>query len=175
METHPTAKNKIFIHDDFAKVELYDKYGIVSGYAIIDIEDIPLVSGLRWYLINTRGYVSGYVDGKPLALHRFLLDTPKGLVTDHINHDKLDNRRSNLRICTQSQNLQNQRKQKHCSSKYKGVTFSKHANKWHVTIKHKYKLNHIGYYTSERNAAAAYNKAAKMYFGEYAYLNKLGD
>ena len=92
---------------------------------------------------------------------------------DHINDNGLDNRRSNLRICSQSQNLMNCRKPKTLfSSKYKGVSWVQKHKRWKVSIAFKGKRKYIGHFLSEIDAAKAYNKAAEKYFGEFARLNK---
>lgn len=94
-------------------------------------------------------------------------------VIDHINHLPYDNRLSNLRICTQSQNMQNQKPRKGCLSKYKGVTQSKNSKKWMAKIKinTNEKQKHLGSFSTENYAAYAYNLAAKRYFGQFALLN----
>lgn len=92
---------------------------------------------------------------------------------DHIQHNTLDNRRKKLRICTQRENLMNQKPQKGRSSIFKGVSWSRFAKKWAAYIKTKGKKIHLGYWIKEKDAAEAYNKAAKKYFGKFAYLNVL--
>ena len=109
--------------------------------------------------------------------HRLLLgvSNPK-IFVDHINHNGLDNRRENLRFCTSTQNQGNARKGGRGSSLYKGVHFSseiKRANKpWRARIKVNGKYKYLGSYTSEKDAAIVYNKAALEYFGEFACLNE---
>jgi hypothetical protein len=90
---------------------------------------------------------------------------------DHINGNGLDNRKSNLRICTHQQNCENSRKRKKSFSKYKGVYWSKNAKKWVAQITIDGKSKHLGYFELEEDAAAAYDKAAVKYFGEFACLN----
>lgn len=75
---------------------------------IVDADDLPDLQKYTWYLCSN-GYVYARIDGKPVALHVYLMRTPRGMHTDHINRDKLDNRRSNLRICTPQENLANRR------------------------------------------------------------------
>ncbi|MMZ67947.1 hypothetical protein D1872_305870 [compost metagenome] len=79
--------------------------------AIIDDEDFEKVSAYKWCYSSTIGYAVSrkVVNGKrqPVLMHRLILDAPPGLVTDHINHDKLDNRKANLRLCTRHENNRN--------------------------------------------------------------------
>lgn len=103
----------------------------------------------------------------------------KGYLIDHINQDKLDNRRTNLRLATRSQNEANKKKRRtqagknKLGSKYKGVTFSKDnkANPWRAIIICDKKRNNIGYFPEEKEAALAYDKEAYKMFGDYAFLN----
>ena len=84
--------------------------------AKVDDSDYELLSKYRWNYTN--GYAQGKVNGKLIGMHRFIMRTPKGMVTDHINHDTLDNRRANLRICTHAQNMANRK----VSVKYRKIT-----------------------------------------------------
>lgn len=105
-----------------------------------------------------------------LFLHRTILNPSKEKVIDHIDHNGLNNRRSNLRICTQTQNVANQRKGKG-SSNFKGVYWNKREQKWRAGIGYKGKDFHLGYFKDELEAAKAYDKAAKDLWGEFAKLN----
>ena len=102
--------------------------------------------------------------------HPELRDNPK-LYIDHINGDKLDNRKENLRLATNQQNSMNRKPHKNSSSKYKGVYWSKRENKWIAQIVINKKNKYIGRYQDEKEAALAYDKAAREHFGEYAKLN----
>lgn len=105
-------------------------------------------------------------------MHRVILNTPKGMESDHINGDGLDNRRCNLRICTTSQNQQNQQTQSRIkSSGFKGVNWAKRANKWVARIVIAKKEMWLGSFDSELKAALAYDNAAKKYFGEFSKTN----
>jgi len=98
---------------------------------------------------------------------------PEGYLVDHRNRDKLDNRRSNLRLASRTQNEANKAKRKgKTSSQYKGVTFSKGLKKpWRAVITADKKNYSLGYYHTEAEAAREYNEKAKELFGEFAYLN----
>jgi hypothetical protein len=113
-------------------------------------------------------------------------DLPEGMLVDHINRDKLDNRRSNLRLASRSQNEANKRKRRTQSggkttSRYKGVSFMKdwgtvvRTKPWRATITVDKKIIALGVYSTEEEAARVYNEAAKKHFGEYAYLNIVVD
>lgn len=102
-------------------------------------------------------------------MHREIVGTPEGMDTDHINGDKLDNRRSNLRICTHAQNGANRGPQKNGSSGYKGVSY--HCKKWRVQICINGKTKRLGGFNSLLDAAKAYDKAARKYHGEFARTN----
>jgi hypothetical protein len=108
-----------------------------------------------------------------VRLSRWVLFNPKGLIVDHINGNRLDNRKLNLRVVNAKQNAQNSRPRKNSSSKYKGVCKDKKLNKWQAQIKINGKSMYLGSYVEEKEAAVAYNRAAKEAYGEYAYLNIL--
>jgi hypothetical protein len=98
------------------------------------------------------------------------LSDPK-IHTDHINHDKLDNRRINLRSCTNQQNHMNKSSNKDSTSKYLGVSWHKNANKWQSSIRFNGKQIHLGIFNNEQDAAKAYNLKAIELFGEFSNLN----
>ena len=142
---------------------------------LIDKEDYPLVSKYGW-MLHSGGYIYGYIPStkKLVYLHRFLKDAPKGKMVDHINRNKLDNRKSNLRLVTRSQNMYNSIGKKKRRSKYKGVYFSENRKKWIAQINvSKNKMKYLGGYTAQEEAALAYNNAAKSICGEYVLLNKI--
>lgn len=104
-------------------------------------------------------------------MHRDILGVvnDKNVFVDHINHNRIDNRRCNLRLVTKSQNNQNRSSLKNSTSKYLGVYIRK--GKWISRIKVNQKPIHLGTFTCETQAALAYNNAAELHFGEYANLN----
>jgi len=97
------------------------------------------------------------------------------MVVDHINHNTLDNRRFNLRICTKGQNNMNRKPYIGKSSQYKGVIWAKHIKKWTSKIEKDTIVHHLGTFDREEDAARAYNKKAKELFKEFAYLNEIRD
>lgn len=140
--------------------------GANGMYALVDEDDYDFLAKYNW---THDGY--GYAKNRELGyMHRYILSTPDGKYTDHMNHDTLDNRKINLRVCSLLENQRNKRP-KNGTSKYKGVSWDKTRKKWVVGIRTNNKSLTIGSYDSEIEAAKAYDKAAKEHFGEFAYLN----
>jgi len=143
--------------------------------AIVNNADYEGLSQHKWYA--TKGGAVWYAKrderGKTVLMHQLILNPPVGTESDHINGDGLDNRRSNLRLCTHAQNQMNSRKRTNCSSQYKGVDWDKSHCKWRARIMADGKRHHLGYFDDEIDAARAYNKAAKKGFGEFAKLNAI--
>ena len=110
-----------------------------------------------------------------IMMHKFIMNAPKGMCVDHINHNGLDNRRENLRICTYSENAQNKRKRVDSASGYKGVYQRpekyKYRKRFRAYIRPKGQQIQLGSYLTAEEAARAYDKKAKELFGDYAELN----
>ncbi len=140
--------------------------------ALVDDEDYGFVMRWTWSL-SAKGYAQeGHYHKQ--YMHRLLTQCPKGKQVDHINGDKLDNRRDNLRICTHGQNLCNQMpQQRKKTSIYKGVFLVKGAKTWTARIRKDRKNINLGRFQDEREAAIAYNAAAKIHHGEFARLNEV--
>ncbi|MHC4546375.1 MAG: HNH endonuclease [Planctomycetota bacterium] len=98
---------------------------------------------------------------------------PKGVLVDYINHNGLDNRKSNLWLCTNAQNCYNQRANANGTSKYKGVNWHKCSRKWSARIRCDGKFYNLGDFEDEMEAAMTYDKKVKELFGEFACLNFL--
>ena len=124
-----------------------------------------------WYAVR-RGMIEKKFSGM-IHLHRFIMEPPPDMVVDHKNGNGLDNRKSNLRVCTQAQNNKNKCKRTDGkTSKYIGVIKSPHTpGAWSASISIHRKSAFLGYYTSEDRAAQAYDSAAYLIHGEYARLN----
>lgn len=107
---------------------------------------------------------------KAVYLHRLILEAPKNLSVDHINGNGMDNRRSNLRLCTTQQNSFNTKKRANCSSKYKGV-YKHQSGKWIANIRINGDKKAIGQFDNEEDAARAYDNEARKIQGSFAVLN----
>jgi hypothetical protein len=154
------------------KIKLMGKKEI---YVIVDNLFYNEFIKYNWYF--TSGYASRSEwnpktkKGKTIYMHRLVADTPEGKQTDHINRNKLDNRKKNLRICTNKQNSGNIALSKHNTSGAKGVNF--HHKRWRAFISDKNKHVHLGYFSTKELAIKAYNTKAQELFGSFALLNKL--
>jgi hypothetical protein len=109
------------------------------------------------------------VDRMIITLHRFLLDCPADAIADHRNGDTFDNRRSNLRACTYTQNSQNKRKAWGLS-KYKGVCWCKHKERWKASVKLADRRIQR-YFADEKDAARCYDAISREHYGEFAATN----
>jgi hypothetical protein len=158
-------------------------------YTKVDAEDWPKLSQYEWNYVEN-AYKTFYVfrieNGKTIYMHREIMSeeiarqnsimpiTGKSkrspIVVDHKNRDGLDNRKSNLRLATRSQNNYNRRKKKG-SSKYRGVCYCKRRKEWRGYITYNKIYKSLGYFKTEEGAARAYDEAAKIYHGEFAMLN----
>ncbi|WP_255367831.1 AP2 domain-containing protein [Psychrobacillus sp. OK032] len=149
-----------------------------GNVAKIDAEDYERVSAIHWH-IDDAGYARTNIwsDGKKTSaprMHRFILqETDRKTHIDHINGDKLDNRKNNLRVCSNSANLMNRGKQSNNSSGYKGVVFDKSRSKWKAEIGFNKKRKFLGRFHTIEEAALAYNDAAVLYHGEFAHINEI--
>jgi hypothetical protein len=143
---------------------------------IIDPEDLPIILGRNWRLVRSKyqqgliGYPKGGPKGQDEYLHRLIMNTPKGLDTDHIDGNHLDNRKSNLRVCTKAQNQHN-RHRAHGLSKFKGVSWHTKTKKWQARVALNGKRIHIGVFDSEIEAAKAYDQKARELYGDFARPN----
>lgn len=155
------------------KLGIRKKCGTPDRIVIVDDEDYEKVIQYPWYC-DGQGYAihrikdnTGHVT--TIWMHRFIIDTPKGFVTDHINGNRLDNRRSNLRICNHQQNQSNRHsKNKNNTSGFKGVIYSpRNKLKWQAKIKHNYETIYIGRYATPEEASGAYQTYAHNLRGEY--------
>jgi len=142
-------------------------------FAMVDADDYDRLARHRWYCIGSGGYLyAKRSEGNRLIkMHRDILAPPAEMYVDHKNHNTLDNRKSNLRICTPAQNCYNRLPSEKGSSRYKGVYWHSGSKKWAAVIGLNNRLIHIGCFDYELDAAIAYDDRAAELFGEFAALN----
>lgn len=143
---------------------------------LIDEEDLHFIQNHK-YRYNEDGYLIrsqprlGRRNRGTYRLHREIMGVYDSRIVDHINGNRNDNRKCNLRVVDTYQSSWNTSAQKNSTSKYKGVSWDKDRKKWLARIYHLGKTYHIGRYNTENDAAIAYNNKARELFGEYARLN----
>lgn len=151
--------------------------------AIVDDDDYEELSKYKWHILDNK---SGYAARNSLPhetfgprrhhilMHRAVNKTPDGMHTDHINGNKLDNRKENLRTVTQNENAKNRKKNAKGTSKYKGVYWHKQHRKWYAQISVNKKTVFLGLFRDEHSAHEAYEQAALRLFGQYKRENGNG-
>lgn len=158
-------KNKMtqfYIEKDYA-------YGYTSNTDqkfYIDLDDLEFAEKYTWHA-NDNGYIMSRINGTLVRLHRVIMSCPDDMEVDHKNHNTYDNRKSNLRIVTRSQNNMNRDS--------KGVHFVEKDNRYVAYIKINGERKHLGSFANENDAIKARKDAEDRYFGEYSYSNSVGD
>lgn len=141
-------------------------------YAIIDSEDHPKLAQYRWGLAGGSkqdGYYAARTEaGQTIYLHRQVMGAKKGQEVDHINGNRLDARKKNLRFVTSTQNKWNMRLRKDNRHGCKGLRWREDVKSWRVNVKVEGKEIQIGYFKRKRDAIKARREAEKKYYGEYA-------
>lgn len=162
-------KNKYIIKDDYAIV-YYKNRNKQEFEILIDLDDfknlyqtstgfnVLLKEGNRKY-VRINGFNSKFV-----LLHRFIMDCPEDKIVDHINHNTLDNRKSNLKVVTVSENAQNIKLRKNSKSGIKNVCWVKEVNKWKASLKLNGKTIILGYFDNIKDAEKAAIEGRKKYF-----------
>ena len=160
---------------------------LTQGYvALVDDEDFERVSQFKWQAVEEKSkgkdkkvrsvYAQRALpreDGKQRKerMHRFILGVDPAVEVDHKDSDGLNNQKDNIRASTDRQNAQNMRKQENKTSRFKGVYWYKLRNCWRAKIRTDGILKSLGYYKDEKQAALAYDAAARHFFGEFAHTN----
>ena len=163
--------NHIEILEDHAEIFLIDKNNEICAKALIDLDDVDKVKNIKWHRsdLQRSTYYCISNNSEWCRIHRLIMGvTDKDIVVDHINHNGLDNRKSNLRICTSGQNTCNCLTSKNNKSGHKGVYWSKERKKWCAQISINNKTKGLGRYDTIEEAIEAREKAAKEYYGEFA-------
>lgn len=142
-------------------------------FAIVNDEKYDELSQYKWCgrKINNTCYAYRHEGKKTIFMHRQILNTPKGKLTDHKNRNGLDNRIENLRICNHSQNAMNSGLMDRNTSGYRGVYWAKDHDDWRARIFCNNVWIQLGHFDSKEDAARAYDKKAIELFGEFARLN----
>ncbi len=143
---------------------------------LIDIEDFELINNYKWCISKQRKTYYAYAKSinylsDSISMHRLIMNFPDELQVDHKNHNGLDNRKCNLRIGTNQQNNSNKGIQSNNKSGYKGVHFNIKVQKYETYINVNKKKIKGGFYDNIIEAALKYNEMAKIYHGEFAFLN----
>jgi hypothetical protein len=139
-------------------------------HAIVDAADYKWLSQYKWFASRAKvPYACRTEKRTTVMMHRLIMQPPKGMVVDHRNGNGLDNRRGNLRVCTQEQNMQNSRGRAVRKSRFKGV-FPR-GDRWQATVTHHGDTDYLGLFDDEVEAAMARDRRALEVFGASAWLN----
>lgn len=145
--------------------------------ALIDDQDLELINQYKWcahFKPKKNGGIYTAVHSsksKTILMHRLIMNAKEKTIVDHIDRNPLNNQRSNLRFANNISNAGNQGLRSNNTSGYKGVTWSKNKQVWRAQIGINRTIKNLGTYKTVELAAAAYDKAAQEYFGEFAGLN----
>ena len=149
--------------------------------ALVDDEDFPVINSYKWFAHYSkrcghwyaeRNIPNGRGGRKPLGMHRQILGVGDDHEVDHKDRNGLNNQRHNIRQCIRTFNQGNTKVRVDSTSGKKGVNFRAEKGVWRARIQFQKKRIHIGDFYSPEEAAAAYNKAALQYFGEFARINE---
>ena len=144
-----------------------------GALALVDDADYAALTQMGNWCLSNRGYAVHYtrIDGqrKVLFMHRVIMAAPPQLQVDHINRDRLDNRRANLRFATRSQNQANKGLQRNNSSRFKGVSWNK--GRWEARIRYNGARLYLGRFDDPVLAARAYDALSRYLYADFAGLN----
>ena len=145
-ERNMYSLNEIIKYDDYAEIILYDRQCNEVARALIDLDDIDKCKDIKWH-IDAKGYV---VNTTIRQIHRYIMDCPDYMVVDHINHNPLDNRKSNLRVCTVNDNQKNMPISSNSKTNLRGISIEKNRNKkYRVRLQLNGKTHNKAFYTLE--------------------------
>lgn len=150
-------KNEFEVRGEITAIFLKKRTGEIFE-TIIDTEDLPKIKDFSytWNVTSTKKsktlYAKGEINKRTVRLHRYITDAPQGYDVDHINGDGLDNRKSNLRVLTHQENLQNRGPKHNNTAGYRGVSWNKALEKWQAFIVMDRKKKHLGYFIDVHEA-----------------------
>jgi len=164
--------NDIIIYEDYAEIVLYNKDNILVNKAIIDLDDINLIKNYKWNLLYNKdefgyGYASTSVNGVTLLLHKLITHTNEDIIIDHIDCNKLNCRKNNLRIANKSKNSQNRKPPVTNTSGFTGVAWNKNRNRWYAGITLNRECINLGSSKSLEEAVIMRIKGEIKYFKEF--------
>lgn len=167
--------NKYIINNNYVEMIIESKvYGIIR--VKIDNDDLEKCSKLTWHYAKNKDskYIQTRIKGKMIKLHRYIMNmNNSNLVVDHINRNPLDNRKSNLRICSYKENSFNKSIRVDNTSGIPGVSFHKTNKKWRAKIKYNNLTIHLGYFEDINEALINRRVAEEILFGEYSPNEKM--
>lgn len=141
-----------------------------SSWMLVSRSDLELANQQKWSH-DKNGYAVARINNKKQSFHRLCTKAPKGILVDHKNRDRLDNRQSNLRFASRSLNTHNAPNKPPGASKYRGVYWHKRDRVWRAQIRINNRLITLGRYPSQIEAAKAYDQAARDRYGDAAVVN----
>lgn len=155
------------------KYDLSGDYGI--GYSskneefYFDLEDCDRIKGYCWHITKDGYIITNSNNNDYFLMHRLVMDAPQGYDVDHINHNKYDNRKSNLRITTTMQNCSNRK----LTNKYGANGIVRTKDGWTATIGHNWQLIYLGHFHNLEDAIKARKEAEEKYYGDFSYQNSM--
>jgi len=162
------SPNEIITHSGYAEVVLLDKDHEESGRVLVSLTNVEKIESHKWRL-HISGYACTNIGTKVVLMHRLILDAPTEMLVDHRNHNSLDNRDDNLRLCTSSQNQMNKCLATTNTSGKTGVSYNQRTKKWTAQLRKDKKSVFSGYYETKSDAIDARVNAEKEHYGEFMY------
>ena len=164
-------RNTYEINEEVVIISCYNKVGEITGKIIIDKEDFDKIRIYQWHIENSRPsiqYAQASIPKGTIRLHKLII--PSDFQIDHINHNGLDNRKCNLRICTNAENNRNKRFERNPRSGYTGIRYNSKTGSYYVRIMVNKKEISLGAYKSIEEAIEVRKKGEEKYFGNFKYI-----
>lgn len=165
-------RNKYRIIDDICYIDCYNKTGNITGTILIDTDDLEMVSKYQWHIEHSRknlSYAQANIEKSTIRIHRLIMNTT--LQVDHINHNGLDNRKSNLRVCTNQENNFNKLHRRNPKSGYTGIRYNEKSQSYYVRIMVNKKEISLGHYKILEDALEARKQGEIRYFGNFRFID----